>query len=891
MDAMAQTSSTSVKKEYKEESERIFRFHRCGASGFDTATELSELTDRTLRALWNDIPFESKQLGAVIALGGYGRYEMCPHSDFDLMIIFPDEKAKLAGAESAQHFLHSLWNIGFNIGHSVRTISDCIKLYQTDVDVWASVLESRYVSGNARVAGEYTAAMLQAVAKGHDLKFVTSVMEGITERHLKYGNSVRLLEPNIKNSAGGLRDLHSLLWMYRATDTEFFGATPFASNRSACAEMFEIFERKGVITREEMADAVDALDFLLRIRHEMHYGSTSIRDSLEFATQREIARGLRYTGEDELRSVERFMRDYFLHARVVFKMNQRLTQFFRKGAPASRWLRPKELLVDEMYLLREGTIFLRNGAVEFSTPGELVSAFYWSGLHTAEIDPALMTRLEKSSRVALLFTQEKRELPATSAAFRSVMTLPNNVSSSLRAMNDCDILGALIPQWASLVAYVQHSMYHYYTVDAHTLLAIERAELLSGHPGMLGTVFQSLTRRELLYYALLLHDIEKPTGVSGHDSRGAETAAAIVKQLAVDDPFDDVAFLIRNHLVMEQTAYRRNFHSPETIAEFASLFNRQEQLDMLFLMTYCDLSAVNRNVWSSWKESVLEDLYVRTKQTLERRGVTETTHTEEIRAALVSALAPQFSSEEILAHCDSFDNDSYVHVFTKDEIGRHLAAIHSLGDFRTLEGIRVTVEASASFTAVTVIMRDRLSLLSTLCGILSANDASIIDAQIFTRSDGTVIDRFRIVDGVSKEALTKDQEKKLLADTHDVLDGQESLGMLFEKHHRRWKRRPKPLMHSNIRIDVRFHDTDTYTIIDVYGPDMTGFLYKVTRAVAKFGLIIHNAKIGTRGDGIVDSFYVVDADGHPITDHEQKKRIREKLVHTINQLITVQLEQ
>jgi [protein-PII] uridylyltransferase len=888
---MITTSGTSIKKDYKDEFERIFRFHRGGAAGFDTASELAALTDRTLAVVWNDIPFASKVLGTVIALGGYGRYEMCPHSDFDLMIVFPDEKAKRAGAESAQHFLHALWNIGFDIGHSVRTIGDCIKLCQTDVDVWASVLESRYVCGNTRVLGEYTDAMLRAVARGRDLKFVTSVMDGIGERHRKYGNSVRLLEPNIKNSAGGLRDLHSLLWIYRATDTGFFGPTPFTSNTSACREMFETFERKGIITREEMDDAVGALGFLLRIRHEMHYGSTSIRDSLEFTTQREIARGLRYTGEDDLRSVERFMRDYFLHARVVFKMNQRLTQLYRKSTPTSRWLRPKEQFLDAVYVLREGTIVLRNASFEFSTSAEIVAAFYWSAVHSAEIDPPLMTRLEKSSRSAVLFTPEQRGLPATTAAFRSVMELRNNAAASLRLMNDCDILGALIPQWAALVAYVQHSVYHYYTVDAHTLLAIERAELLSGHQGMLGAAFHSLVRRDLLYYALLLHDIEKPTGISGHDRRGADTAAVILRQLEVDDPFDDVAFLIRNHLVMEQTAFRRNFHAPETIAAFASLFERVTQLDMLFLVTYCDLSAVNRNVWSSWKEAVLEDLYVRTKNYLERAGSTATTHTEEIRAALVSALTHRFTREEILAHCDSFDNDSYVHVFPAEEISRHLADIHSLGDFRTLEGIRVSIDAAPFFTSVTVIMRDRLSLLSTLCGILAANDASIIDAQVFTRSDGTVIDRFRIVDAVTTGALTKDQEKKLLADTYDVLDGRETLAMLFDKYHRRWKRRPKALMHPNIRIDVRFHDTEKYTIIDVYGPDMTGFLYKVTQTVARFGLIIHNAKIGTRGDGIVDSFYVADAVGRPIGDPEQKKRIREKIVHTINQLITVQLGQ
>jgi [protein-PII] uridylyltransferase len=882
---MITTSITSLKKEYKEETDRIFRFHRCGAAGFDTASEIAELTDRTLTALWNDITLAGKEPGAVIALGGYGRYEMCPHSDIDLMIIFPDEKAKLAGAESAQQFLHALWNIGFDIGHSVRTIQDCIRLYQTDVDVWASVLESRYVCGNVHVLKEYTEAMLRAVAKGRDLKFVTSVMEGIAERHAKYGNAVRLLEPNIKNSAGGLRDLHSILWIYRATDTDYFGLSPFTSNRSACAEMFETFEEHGIITHEEMQDAIEALGALLRIRHEMHYGSTSIRDNLAFATQREIARGLRYTGEDELRSVERFMRDYFLHARVIFKMNQRLTQLFRKGAPTSRWLRPKEQILDDVYLLRDGTILLRNASIEFTTPAQLISAFYWSAVHGAEIDPPLLTRLEKSSRMPKLFTPELLGLPSTTAALRAVLSLQKNVAGSLRSMNDCDVLGALIPKWASLVAYVQHSVYHYYTVDAHTLLTIERAELLSTEPGLLGTLFRGLKRRDLLYYALLLHDIEKPSGVAGHDRRGAETAFGILNWLQVDDPFNDVSFLILNHLVMEQTAFRRNFHSPETIAEFASLFGRSEQLDLLFVMTYCDLSAVNTNVWSSWKEAVLEDLYFRAKSHLDRAGSVETTHTEEIRTALVGALAQEYTRDEIMAHCDSFDNDTYVHVFTMEEINGHLAAI------RSLEGARISIEAGPSFSTMTVIMRDRPFLLATLCGVLTANDANIIDAQIFTRSDGIVIDRFRIVDVVSTQSIAPSNVQKILSDTHLVLDGGETLEKLFEKHHRRWKRRPKPLMHPNILIDVRFHDAEKFTIIDVYGPDMTGFLYKVAQVVAKLGLIIHNAKIGTRGDGIVDSFYVADAEGRPVRDPEQRRRIREKIVHTIHQLITVQLAQ
>jgi [protein-PII] uridylyltransferase len=885
---MIETPVGEIKSKYKEETDRIFRAHREGATGFETAAALTALTDQTLSALWESVPHNSKRLGAVIALGGYGRCEMCPHSDFDLMIVFADEESKRAGSDSAQHFLHALWDVGFDIGHSVRTIGDCIRLYQTDVDVWASVLESRYVCGSTQVLDAYAEAMLQAVDRGRDLKFVNSVLEGIAERHKKYGNSVRLLEPNIKNSAGGLRDLHSLLWIYRATDTEYFGGAPFRNAHSACREMFTLFEAGGLITRDESNEAIEALNFLLRIRHEMHYGSQTIRDNLEFATQREIARGLGYMMDaDELRNVERFMRDYFLHARVIYKMNQRLTQNFRRGTSAFRRMLQKEVILDDLYLLRDGTVWLRNAAVEFTSPAGILSAFYWSAVHSAEIDPVLLTRIAKASHASALFTPALRQDPEVTSRFRDIMSLRKNAASSLRSMNDCDILGALIPQWAKLVAYVQHSMYHFYTVDAHTLLAIERAEELDAHMGLLGTVFQSLTRRDLLYFALLLHDIEKPSGISGHDVRGADTAVEVLRALGVDDPFGDTAFLIRNHLVMEQTAFRRNFHAPETIAEFASMFSRQEQLDLLFIVTYCDLSAVNRNVWSSWKESVLEELYLRTKQFLERSGAKHTTHTEELRMALVKSLAPLFSKEDITAHFAAFDNDAYVHAFTADEIERHIRSLREPEP----SGIAVSFDAGPSYTAMTVITADRPSLLAMLCGVLTANDANIIDAHIFTRTDGIVIDRFRMVDGATKEPLKPWQTEKIVIDVNDVLNGTETLEKLFEKHHRRWKRRPKPLIHPNIRIDVRYHNADNYTIVDVYGPDMTGFLYKVTQVLSKFGLVIHFAKIGTRGDGIVDSFYVADADGRAVEDKEQRLKIREKIVHTIHQLITVQLAQ
>lgn len=887
-----------IRQAYKDETQRIFSAHRDGASGFSTASRLTSLTDRTFSSLWDAVTSDAKHLAAVIALGGYGRYELCPHSDFDLMIVFKDEDAKREGSDAAQEFLHFLWDTGFDIGHSVRTISDCIRLYQTDVDVWASVLEGRYVCGSWSVLEHYTDWMLDAVGRGRDLKFIASVLSGITERHAKYGNSVRLLEPNLKNSAGGLRDLHSLLWIYRATDIEYFGTTPFQSNTSACREMCAIFERSGLISRDEMLEAVAALEFLLRIRHEMHYGSAAVHDNLEFSAQRGIARHLGYAtneSEGELAGVERFMREYFLHARTLYRLNARLTHVFRRGTETlRRSSAPKEVILDDFYLLRDDTVWLRNTAMEFTTPAEILSAFYWAAVHSASVDPALLTRIGKAARSGLIFSPERCAGEATCARLRDILALRKNAASALRALSDADVLGAIIPHWARLAAYVQHSMYHYYTADAHTLLAIERAEALEGHMGLLGEVFRSLPRRDILYYALLFHDIEKPSGISGHDVRGAETARDVLQKLGVDDPHEDVPFLIRHHLAMEQTAFRRNFHAPETLEEFARLFARKEQLDMLYVLTCCDLSAVNKNVWSSWKESMLEELYARTRSLLRRSGRAETTPTQDMREALVKSLAPLFGMERVRAHFDSFDNEAYVHAFTATEIEQHLRALEAPAVPEGEAGsgpVSISIESKSSYSSVTVILKDRPFLLSALCGVLSANDANIIDAHCFTRADGTVIDRFRTVDGRTKSALSTAQAEKIGADIRSVLEGSESLETLFEKHRRRWKRRPKPLLHPNIRIDVRFHDAERLTIIDVYGPEMTGFLYKVTQVLSKLGLVIHFAKIGTRGDGIVDSFYVADAEGRPLTDDAQKVRIREKIVHTIGQLITVQLAQ
>ena len=840
----------SVKEFFTREFENIFRFHRSGASGLEVTSELTQLVDGTIKKLWNDLPESSRNVFSVVALGGYGRYGMAPHSDVDVMVLIENEQTKNTYAETAQLFLHSLWNLGFDVGHSVRTIKDCLNLYQTDVDVWASVLESRFVCGNPDVMNNYTEAFLNTIQKKQDLKFISSVIAGVDERHKKYEHSVKLLEPNLKNSAGGIRDIHSLVWIYRSTDIKYFTPHPFHTNRSGCVTLFEQLALDGILSEEEQKECEHAFDGILRLRNELHYHSNAQQDILEFSKQLEIARALGYRLATPVESVEQCMREYYLNARVIYGLNKRLFYHFRGTASTQFWSRMREQTVNTQYIIKNGQLFLKNTIMEEFSYAQMVKSFQLCGEKECVLSPSVQTVFRSHLRAKELMESDVKPV---GQVLLSILRSPKNVSFTLQMMNDSDVLGKIIPEWGDLVAFFQHSMYHYYTTDAHTLIAVEHAEKLSESDSILGQTFRNISNKEIFYFAVLFHDIAKPLGIAEHEIRGVNIWKKIQQRFGFSDEHDDVAFLIRNHLTMEQIAFRRNTNDAATIDEFAKIFTRPEQLDMLFVLTYCDLSAVNKNVWSGWKETLLQELYLRT-----RRRLTE----KESIATDVDFSSPYTNDEQ------SF--------FEKK--------------VQTMDVVSTIITNETYNSKITVITHDAPFLLSTICGVLSANDVSIIEAVIYTKSDGVVIDSFRVINAATKLPLPDEQEKTIRNDLYNVLTKNESLDKLFERHHRRWKRRAKPLFHPSIRVDAAFHDASRHTIIDVYAPDMTGFLFKITQTLSGNGLLIDFAKLATRGDGIVDSFYVTDKDGKPISSKEHKQYLHEKILHTINQLMNVQLE-
>ncbi|MBI5474011.1 MAG: [protein-PII] uridylyltransferase [Ignavibacteriae bacterium] len=858
--------------------------HRAGESGFATCSALAGMMDDVIRKAY-DASARSGERIAVLALGGYGRAELCPKSDVDVMILAGAGDHKALAEQAAKQLLHVLWDAGLDVGHSVRTVEEGIAQHGQAIESWASMLECRLVCGDQSLAQEFFDAMGRRVAAGNDAWFIEGVFEEVRLRHERFGNSVKLLEPNLKKSAGGLRDFHAIFWLYRANDPAYFFRIDPAV--PASKSFLDGLMRNGVLDASEHAIVLSALEFILRARHEMHFRRQIAADSMEYSVQREVAETLGYGPLADMHSVEVFMREYYLHARVIFRLFQNLSHRFQEMTERRRSSSHVPEPLNEKLVRIDDAIAAAAAAQQLGSACDVLEVFAISAEHELEIDAGLRRVLANS---AACFNDEQRRSSDAALMFRRILN-SRRVAKTLADMNELDLLSAYIPEFGRLVAFFQHNVYHYFTADEHTLIAIGNAERLREQSNVLHEVFRNLRRKDVLYLALLLHDIGKPRGVADHEITGVEIARDVLDRLGMQRDFDDISFLIRNHLVMEQVAFRRNIHDPATIKEFAARFAKPELLDYLYLLTFADLSAVNTNVWTGWKASLLQELYQLTSEVLRRdlKGVQidqfrQLRH-EETVDALVERLSESMSREDVHAHLNGIQSEAYVALFTDDEIEEHIRKIGSE------ETVSTMFSHQEGHTEVTVIADDAPFALSKFCAVLSANDANIFDANVFTREDGVIIDRFRVSDASTKGELSHDVCVKIAKDLNDVLEGRIDIAHLFAAHRRKWKRRQRHPVNPHTRTDVQFEDNPTYTIIDVYAPDSLGFLYRITETMSKLGLDIYFAKIATRVDGILDAFYVLDRNGGRITDPERQQVIRADILEAVKQLSEQELSE
>jgi [protein-PII] uridylyltransferase len=871
---------TDLKTSLSARRKQIADLHASGATGFATCTALTQLMDDTIRSASEGSGSLVGDHAAIFALGGYGRGELAPCSDIDVMILCESGDHREAAAAEAASFLRILWDAGVDVGHAVRTIDEVCALNGQALDAWSGMLESRWIFGNESLAREFADSMRAQIGSTDPHWFVRGVLADLDRRHERYGNSVKLLEPNVKKSAGALRDMHTILWLFRGTDESFFSQEH--NGEPVIKGFLRLLTETGFVANS--LESEQAMQFILRARHQMHYLRGSLHDTLEYDLQLKVAAALGFTGSNGSSAAEVFMRQYYAHARCIHQLTRGLCRRFREIIEPARNVDSFEPVGDR-FLMSGDMLTVSPSVRELTDAKEIFSAFLIAAEEDAEIDFRLQGLIEAGSgRV----NAETASDPEVATMFRKILA-SRNVGYTLRTMNELNVLGRFIPEFGQLVAFFQHNVYHYFTADEHTLIAVGKAEDLRETPGVLHDVFRNVRRKDILYAAILLHDIAKPRSVADHEVMGVDMAAAILTRLGMTDAIPLVSFLVRNHLLMEQVAFRRNIHDPATISEFAARFSSPEQLDFLYLLTYADLSSVNMTVWTDWKASILRDLYVMTSEVLRRNlrgGEIEKLHATRREAAMnhvVDRVSGTIPPEDVRKHLEGIGNEAYISLFSDEEIIRHIR------DGGGQEGVSTLFRQAEGHTEITVIGKDAPFVLSHCCAVLSANDADIFDASIFTRNDGVIFDRFRVSDATTHAHLDERTCRKIGDDMRKVLLGELGVATLFDAHKRKWKRRQGKPHNPSTRVDVVFEESPGFTIIDVYAPDTVGFLYRITETISRLGLDIHFAKIATRIDGVVDAFYVRGKDGKPVGPGAQEE-IRTALLRTIREVADERLD-
>ena len=529
--------------------------------------------------------------------------------------------------------------------------------------------------------------------------------------------------------------------------------------------------------------------------------------------------------------------------------------------------------MDEQFVLKWKTIS-HNSDSELDL-SDVMRAFYYRGLHTARFDESL-----RSEIVEIVEDADYKSETESSVFFREILKLPKNVGHTLSAMNELGVLGAFMPEFKDVTGFMQHGVYHCYTTDEHTIMTIKNLEKLKDLNTSLSNIYNSIKDKDILYLAMLFHDIAKSINIAGHEIIGAEMGASIMQRLGYeDDEIDKVAFLVKNHLLMEQVAFRRNLNDAETLDKFGSNFNTFEELEMLYLVTYADLSAVNSVVWTSWKSDLLTELFSKVKAMLEQKisGEEFLISKTYVIPKDISKFSHELTESNVQDHIESINDIGYTHHFSEEEIAKHIVEIEKGSN------LSVLFNNISDFTNITIITKDFPALLSKLCGVMLINDLNIHDAKIFTRKDGIVIDTFNVSDFRTKEKINEDKYSTIENNFNNVINGFLKLDQEIEKLKTKWWRIEKKFFRRSGKIQIDFEKHDKYTILDIFSPDRLGFLFQITNKMNELGLMIYFAKISTRGDDIVDSFYVLDREGKKISLNDYEF-VKSELISSIEEI-------
>jgi len=845
------------------------RFFEDAEKGQMSATELSYVLDQLLRTLFDFVtnhvyplanPTSGERL-SLVATGGYGRGELAPYSDIDLLFLIP-YKATAWAENVVEYMLYVLWDLGLKVGHATRTPDECTRLAKEDLTIRTALLEARYLWGDEELFKTAAKRFFRRVVSSTHADFVDLKLEERNNRHKRLGDSRYVVEPNIKDGKGGLRDLQTMWWIARYL---------YGVSRAKAVQ-------PDILTESENRQFHKAESFLWTVRVALHFLANRAEERLTFDMQKRLSETLMYKAHPGLSGVERFMKHYFIVAKQVGDLTRifcAVLEARQKKTFFSRMRRTKKL---KEFAVESGRLTALNETDFKDKPELMVRIFRVADQHDLDIHPDALRLIKHNLR---RITARVRREPDANDDFLAVLTSPREAEINLRRMNEAGVFGRFIPDFGRVVAQMQYDMYHHYTVDEHTIQAIgllpriESGELAGEHP-LSTEVIQKVISRRVLYVAVLLHDIAKGRG-GDHSVIGAQIAKKLCPRFGLKPAeTETVAWLVRQHLLMSNTAFKRDLADHKTILDFCELVKSPERLRLLLVLTVVDIRAVGPGTWNGWKGQLLRDLYRAAEEVLNagHAGKGREARVKNKKDDLASVLQ-KWSNNELATHHQRM-NDAYWIAEDKDTLVQNARLMKRTDEKGQPLGITARIETFQDMTNVAVYTEDHPGVFARVVGALGVAGATITGAKIHTSRDGMAMDNFTVQDLEGRAFGNRRQLDKLEETIFNTLQGnvrpKEQL-----KHKRVFGAKDSAFkIEPVVLIDNKASNRST--VIEVNAKDRPGLLYDLAYALYRLKLSIFSAHVATFGERAIDVFYVRDLVGQKVENKVRLRNLENKLL-------------
>jgi [protein-PII] uridylyltransferase len=803
---------------------------------------------------------------AIIALGGYGRNDQCVHSDVDLLILF-EKRVPNTAEKLIQEIVYPLWDIGLDVGHATRSLKECLSLAGKDFEILTPLLDARFVCGMSRLYTSLTQQLRQKVILRHSRKVIDWLVETNQARHERFGDSAYLLEPNLKEGQGGLRDYHTMLWIARI--------------KSGLTQARDL-EYLGFLSHEEYGQMEEALAFINNVRNRLHLISGRKYDQLHFETQLQLARTLGYRKVNGQQPVECFLGD--LHGQMEFIKQKHLVFLFEQGYEnrSRRFKRRSKITKIDGITIAKDALQFESARLVPESPLLLLQIFEESARLRLPLGAEALRIIREFSH---LCDEELRCSRAAVKSFERIMQAPAPTFNVLNAMLHTGLLERFIPEFHAVVNCIQYDEYHIYPVDRHLLRTVKTLKQFaepSEDPGddLIHQIYTEITQRKLLLWGALLHDIGKGQPGGNHSEKGEALVPGILAEKGYRPAaIDTVAFLVRDHLLLAKTAARRDINDEETALYCARRINDVERLKMLYLLTIADSKATGPKAWNSWSAALLKDLFLKVLNILEKGELASREVVADIarkRDALLEQ-TPKSRQKEVETLFGVL-SPRYLQNVPPENIHEHIRLYRTLGDRRFVWEIEPSMTSDTRI--VTLCAQDQPGLFSRIAGVFTLNRINILDAQIFTWRNNIALDVFK-VQPPPDPIFESDKWERTHQHLQQALEGQLDLTSRLQSRMNDY-RSPRPAaMDRPRRIEIDNHTSSFFTIVEVFAEDFPGLLFRITDALFRCRLDVWVAKIATNVDQVVDVFYVRDFDGQKVDDPVQVERIKKTIQNAL----------